>query len=196
MRRVLLTGGIGSGKSVVASILQVMGYRVYDTDAAAKRIMTDDLVVMKQLIDAFGIETFAADGAINKSHLGSLVFTDDAKRLQLNDIVHPAVKADLRCWSVKQEQDGQAIVFAESALPRTSGLNQKADDVWHVTAPDELRISRVVKRNGMSRQQVLNRIAAQRDELAVMPGEYQIVNDEESALIPQISALIQKIINK
>ena len=185
MRLIAITGGIGSGKSVVSRVVRVMGYGVYDCDSRAKSLMTQDPMVRQQLMEVFGKEVYLADGSLNRAHL-SAAFTDPSALARLNAIVHPATATDLINWADEQAEAGAEIAFVETALLRTSGLDRVVDDVWHITAPDQVRIDRVIARSGLTAAQVKERMAAQRDEEAPADGEHIIINDNVTALLPQI----------
>ncbi len=185
MRLIAITGGIGSGKSVVSRVVRVMGYGVYDCDSRAKLLMTQDSMVRQQLMEAFGKEVYLADGSLNRAHL-SAAFTDPSALARLNAIVHPATATDLINWADEQAEAGAEIAFVETALLRTAGLDRVVDDVWHVTAPDQVRIDRVIARSGLTAAQVKERMMAQRDEEAPADGEHIIINDNVTALLPQI----------
>ena len=193
MKLVALTGGIGSGKSVVSRMLQVMGYQVYDCDSRAKQLMTNDETVRRQLIAEFGAETYLADGTLNRQHLSTVAFSNDEARSRLNAIVHPATVNDILRWAKHLASNGASAAFVETAILRTSGLDRVVDDVWHVTAPADVRIQRVMARSGLSEQQVHDRMEAQRVEETVAPGEQVIVNDNVAALLPQVSRLLSQM---
>ena len=193
LRLIALTGGIGSGKSVVAHILQVMGHRVYDCDSRAKALMAHDDKVRQQLIQAFGNETYLADGSLNRQHLSTVAFADERALARLNAIVHPATARDICRWADELAHAGSTVAFVETALLRTAGLDSMVDDVWHVTAPAEVRIERVMARSGLTAQQVKERMAAQSAEETVAPGEKVIVNDNTSALLPQVIGLLNQL---
>lgn len=189
MRLIAITGGIGSGKSVVSRVVTVMGHPVYDCDSRAKRLMLEDAQVRRQLVGAFGQETYHVDGSLNRAHLSS-AFKDSGALSRLNAIVHPATSADLKRWSAEQSAQGAEIAFVETALLRTAGLDRVVDGVWHVTAPASLRIERVMSRSGLTADQVKERIASQRDEETLSDGEQVLINDGATALLPQIIKLI------
>ena len=193
MKLIALTGGIGSGKSVVAHVLQVMGYQVYDCDSRAKKLMVDDERVRQQLVEAFGKETYLANGTINREHLSKSVFGNDVALKRLNSIVHPATSMDLGRWAMKQAREGASVAFVETALLRTASLDQVVDGVWHVTAPDDVRISRVMTRSGLSAEQVKARMKAQAAEDCIADGESVIINDNDTALLPQIVNLLNEV---
>lgn len=192
MKLIAITGGIGSGKSVVSRILQVMGYNVYDCDSRAKSLMAHDQDVRRQLTEAFGQDTYLADGSINRAYLSEVAFADDISRVILNGIVHPATARDMNCWAEEQHQQGADMAFVETALLRTADLDRLMDEVWHVTAPTDVRIKRVMARNGLTASQVQSRIASQTAEEEVTAGEHVIVNDGDTSLLAQVLKLIEQ----
>lgn len=185
-----ITGGIGSGKSVVSKILKIIGYPVYDSDTEARRLNEQDPDVKQQLMAAFG-EDIYADGNLNKPKLASLIFQSDENRLLVNSIVHPAVKRDFLQWAERQQTD---IVFLEAAILYESGFNEFMNKVVAVTAPEEVRVQRAMKRDNATEQQVVNRIHSQmnQDELARM-ADYVVVNDNCLPLLPQVEALVNNL---
>ena len=186
MRLIAITGGIGSGKSVVSRLVKVMGYEVYDCDSRARSLMIEDSMVRQQLIEAFGKETYLDDGSLNRAHLSATAFSNPAALTRLNAIVHPATATDLLSWADEQAEAGASIAFVETALLRTAGLDRVVDEVWHVTAPDPVRIDRVIARSGLTADQVRERMAAQRDEEVLHDDEQILVNDNATALLPQV----------
>ena len=193
MQLIAITGGIGSGKSIVARMVQVMGHEVYDCDSRAKALMTEDKLVRQQLVEAFGECTYLDDGTLNRQHLSEVAFSDDDALARLNGIVHPATARDMMRWKDEQEASGAAVAFCETALLRTAGLDRVVDGVWHVTAPEPVRIGRVMTRSGLTAQQVKERMAAQAIEDAVAAGEQVIVNDDVTALLPQVTSLLNQL---
>lgn len=157
MRKIGITGGIGSGKSRLCRLFAERGVAVYDTDAAAKRLMTEDAALVEAIKARFGVESYA-DGALNRSYLATRVFSDTAARQALNGLVHPAVKADFVAWAEQQAGD---YVILESALLFEAGLDAMVDAVVAVLAPEALRIERVQQRDGVTEEQVRSRMAAQ-----------------------------------
>lgn len=191
MTLIAITGGIGSGKSVVAHMVEVMGYHVYDCDRRAKELMSNDDEVRQQLVAAFGKEVYLPDGSLNRPHLSDVAFADDDALALLNGIVHPATAHDMQRWALSQAESGAEIAFVETALLRTARLDLIVDKVWHVTAPDQVRIKRVMKRSGLTEQQVRDRMAAQVDEDSVADGEQVIINDNDNAVLPQVARLLK-----
>lgn len=192
MKLIAITGGIGSGKSVVARLVQVMGHEVYDCDSRAKALMTENEEVRHLLIEAFGKETYHNDGTLNRQHLSEVAFGDDKALARLNGIVHPATARDMQQWAQRQADNGARVAFVETALLRTAGLDRLVDEVWHVTAPASVRIPRVMVRSGLTEQQVRERIAAQSVEDALATGEHPIINDDVTAVLPQVLNLLSK----
>ena len=190
MKLIAITGGIGSGKSVVSRLVEVAGHEVYDCDSRAKSLMTGDAKVREQLIEAFGKETYHDDGSLNRAHLSSTAFSNPDALSRLNGIVHPATLTDLNRWAEAQAARGAKLAFVETALLRTAGLDRAVNDVWHVTAPDQVRIDRVIARSGLTADQVRERMASQQAEETVAPSEQVIVNDNVSALLPQVMVLL------
>lgn len=190
MRLIAITGGIGSGKSVVSQIVKVMGYEVYDCDQRARALMIESEDVRCQLIEAFGKETFLDDGSLNRQHLSAKAFGNAEALARLNGIVHPATASDMLQWAKTQAGNGAKIAFMETALLRTAGLDRLVDEVWHVTAPASVRIPRVMARSGLTAQQVQDRMKSQSIEEEPAPGEHVIINDGTAAVLPQISQLL------
>ncbi len=183
---VAITGGIGSGKSVVSQILRLLGYPVYDCDKNAKRLMQDSVQLRQELTEAFG-ENLYKDGKIDAAYLSSIVFSDASKLTILNSLVHPAVKTDILHWA---EKEG-GLVFVETAIPYSSGVNLIVDKIWRVEAPEKVRISRVMARNGVTEAQVKKRIAAQAQECVISDKDMLILNDGVNAVTPQIMENLQ-----
>lgn len=188
MRIIALTGGIGSGKSVVSALLRVMGYPVYDCDSRAKLLMDNSEEIKSQLVQEFGREAVSPEGVINRRYVASKVFGNDVALKRLNGIVHPAVREDLLQWA-EVNGVGRGCVFVETAILRSSNLGEIVDDEWTVAAPHEVRIERVMRRNGLPREAVEARINAQAAECATA-GAKVIVNDGKTALLPQVARLL------
>ena len=193
MELIAITGGIGSGKSVVATMVKVMGFDVYDCDSRARALMTEDADVRRQLVDTFGEQVYLNDGSINRQYLSEVAFRDDKALARLNAIVHPATASDMKRWAARQMDDGATAAFVETALLRTAGLDREVDRVWHVTAPGDIRVARVMARSGLSDGQVRERMAAQAVEDSIADGEHVIINDNKAAVLPQVIRLLKEI---
>lgn len=186
-RLIAIAGGIGSGKSVVSKILTAMGYPVYDCDSRAKGLMDNDSHIKSRIKAEICGNAVRNDGVIDRGILSAVVFDDRDKLNKLNEIVHTAVKADIRSWA--EAQSGSAWV--ESAIIYESGIAGMVDEVWEVTAPEELRVIRVMNRNSMTAEQVKQRIDAQSIPI-LNPHErvYTILNDDVQPILPQILTLL------
>lgn len=193
MELIAITGGIGSGKSVVATMVKVMGFDVYDCDSRARALMIEDADVRRQLVDTFGEQVYLNDGSINRQYLSEVAFRDDMALARLNAIVHPATASDMKRWATRQMAEGATAAFVETALLRTAGLDREVDRVWHVTAPDDVRVARVMVRSGLSDGQVRERMAAQAVEDSIADGEHVIINDNKAAVLPQVIRLLKEI---
>lgn len=188
-----ITGGIGSGKSVVSRLLEVMGIPVYQTDDAAKRLMRDDLRIRAELTALLGDGAYQ-DGGLNKPLLASYIFGHPDHARQVNGIVHPRVREDFRQWAQTQTQGGHSLVGMESALIYETGFQTEVDAVVMVYAPREVRIARAMRRDGASREAVKQRVDSQLDdEEKRLRADFVLVNDDETPLIPQVLDLISSL---
>lgn len=183
--RIGISGGIGSGKSVVSRILRILGYPVFDCDSEAKALMDEDEIIKVRLREEICSEV-VANNVINRARLAEIVFADSEKLQILNAIVHAAVRRRFAEWVSCQVS---TIVFAETAILHSSGMIDDMDEEWRVTAPEQIRIERVMRRNSMTADQVKARIASQQaDENPISQPVPQtlIVNDNSTPLLPQI----------
>ncbi len=191
MKITAITGGIGSGKSVVSEMLRVMGHNVYDCDLRAKSIMDADENIKKLLAEKIHPDVIDTEGNINRPRLAEIVFADPDKLSTLNSIVHSAVRADMKGWTESINADR---AWVETAILYESGLDKLVDDIWEVTAPQELRIKRVMRRNAMTAAQVKARIDSQQStdfqKHATPQSIHLIVNDDLQPLLPQVLALL------
>lgn len=190
MKLIAISGGIGSGKSIVSRIVSVMGYPVYDCDSRASALMTASNEVRQQVATAFGVESYREDGTLNRPYLSAKVFGNDEALSRLNSIVHPATASDMLQWAEIQQKNGVTMAFVETALLHTAHIDRLVDEVWHVTAPADTRVKRVMVRSGLTAQQVQNRMAAQAIEEEPVDGEQVIINDDVTAVLPQVMRLI------
>lgn len=190
MLRIGLTGGIGSGKTTVARIFELLGIPVYYADVAAKRIMREDQVLVEQLKKVFGASVYV-DGELNRPFLAEQVFADKRKLEILNSLVHPATIRDADRW-LKSQTAPYAI--KEAALIFESGSQDQLDYVIGVSAPESLRILRAMKRDQLTRDAVKDRIRNQLSESIKMKlCHFVIFNDEQQLVIPQVVALDTKL---
>jgi len=188
--KVGITGGIGSGKSTVCAVLQAMNYPVYNSDQRAKELMESDPVIQQALIDTFG-EKVVEKGTLNRSYLSKIIFSDPLQRERINNIVHPAVRADFISWSLRQNT---AIVFQESALLFETGSYQLFDYNVLVVAPIEDRIQRVLLRDQTEREAIQLRMNNQLLDEEKMPlADFIIENSKQSVVLPQILQLLEEL---
>jgi len=175
--KVGISGGIGSGKSYLSEIIASKGFPVYYSDLAARRLMNEDPLIKEQLVSLFGEEVYVND-QLNRPFLASIIFNDSEKREQVNHIVHPRVHQDFLKWVSHQHSK---IVFYESALLFENKAYELFDATILVTAPLELKIERIVKRDSCTREQAVARINSQRNEEEYKElATYIIENDERS----------------
>ncbi len=183
MTKIGITGGIGTGKTVVCKIFETFGIPVYYSDQRAKYLMENDKNLIRQITENFG-QVYTKDGKLNRKKLAQIIFNDKNKLQTINQIVHPAVKADFLLWSKKQQTP---YVIKESALLFESKQYTDLDYIVTVWAPLELRIIRTMQRDNISRQKVIERINNQLDDqFKIYRSDFLIINDEQTALLPQI----------
>ncbi len=193
MLKVGLTGGIGSGKSIIAEVFKVLGIPVFDADTAAKHIMQTDEQLISKIKAAFGEETYTGN-KLNRKILADKVFNNAYQLEKLNALVHPAsIQAGLD-WADKQTAP---YVIKEAALMFEAGSAFNLQYVIGVYAPKSLRIKRVMERSNMTRDEVLVRMSRQVDDKIKMRlCDFVIVNDEQQMILPQILSLHQQLLDK
>ncbi|MEJ8820134.1 dephospho-CoA kinase [Lacibacter sp. H407] len=194
MLKIGLTGGIGSGKTTVAKVLEVLGIPVYYADEAAKELMYKNELLKQQLIFHFGKDTYFEDGQLNRKHLSAIVFTDKEKLELLNSLVHPVTIADAKEWFSKQTAP---YVIKEAALLFESGTAEGLDNIIGVTAPVTLRIKRVMDRDNVTADEVKRRMNNQLDDSIKMKlCDFVLQNNEQQLLLPQIVQLHEELIRR
>lgn len=188
--RVGVTGGIGSGKSLVCRMLAALsGAPVYDSDARAKALIESDADVRQVVVALLGAEAYAPDGAYRRAYVAGRVFADPALLQALNAIVHPAVEADSRRWHEARCAAGAPYTLKEAALLVESGAWRHLDLLIVVTAPEDLRLTRVMQRDKLEAEAVRMRMRRQLPEGELLRHAHiQIVNDGRRLLGPQIWA--------
>lgn len=180
-----ITGGIGSGKSYVCRQLEKMGISVYDCDAAAKRLMREDVQLQQALQKVVGKEVYR-DGLLQKAVLAEFILSGEVQKQAVNDVVHPAVARDF-------EKSG--MEWLESAILYESGFHRRThfDRVVCVTAPEEVRIRRVMERDEIGRDKALQWVRAQMPQQEMVAlSDYEIVNDGVRDVAEQIEKLLEK----
>jgi dephospho-CoA kinase len=189
MLRIGLSGGIGSGKSTVAGILAKMGYPVFYSDQEAKRLYDENPVLQKQLVDLFGPAIYR-DGQLNKAFLAQQLFSNAELKAQVTALVHPLVRKAFEVWAQQQASD---LVFNEAAILFETGAYKDFDATVLVTARIETRIERVQKRDLISREAVLQRIANQWPDSKKMNLTPYIITNDGQPLLQQIEDVISKL---
>lgn len=180
-----ITGGIGSGKSFVCQLLAERGISIYDCDAAAKRLMRSSTQLRTALTRLIGVDTYLPDGTLNKPVVARFLLVSDANAHAIDAIVHPAVAADFR---------ESGMQWMECAILFESGFESLVDRVVVVTAPEAVRIQRIMNRDGISEEQARQWMAKQwPQELLRQRAHFEIVNDGEQALGPQIENIIWQL---
>jgi dephospho-CoA kinase len=191
--RIGITGGIGSGKSLVCRIFEVLGIPVYYADDRAKALVANDPALKKAIIQAFGEESFL-DGQYNKAYMASLVFQDAEKLQQLNQLIHPAVALDFEAWVNRQGENFPYLV-KEAALLLEGENRQGLDQIFVVTTPDALRISRVLERDPQRTVDHIKAIMARQlsQEEMLRLSNAAIDNSGGCLLIPQVLSIHQSL---
>lgn len=183
-----LTGGIGSGKTIVAKLFETMDCIIYNSDERAKELYFHQ-DIKQQVITLLGKEAYINDIELNKSYIAEVIFSDKHKLQHLNAIIHPAVKQDFKL--VVSKYPVNTLIIKETALLFEENIFKEVDISILVTAPIEVKIERVMKRSNLSKTEVEKRMLAQwTDERKIPLATYVITNDGKEALIPQVLAII------
>ena len=191
MLKIGLTGGLGSGKTTVARIFEVLGIPVYYADEASKCLMNDDAAVKTAVKKTFG-NTVYKDDILQRKYLADIVFNDEEKLKMLNSIVHPATIKDAENWIKNQTAP---YIIKEAALLFESGSNKNLNHVIGVQSPLALRLQRAMQRDQISEKEIMSRINRQMDEEKKLQlCDFIIVNNEEQMVIPQVLELHEKFL--
>ena len=192
MIKVGITGGIGSGKTMVCKVFELLGISVYYSDEESKKLLDNDIKVKEQIINIFGDAIINEAGNIDRKKLSAAVFGDKEKLKLLNGIVHPAVAKHFEEWLNVHSTD--KYILKEAAILFESGANKLVDEVITVTAPVSLKIQRAMQRDKIAEEQVVLRMKNQwSDEEKIKLSQFVIYNDEEQLLIPQIIKIHQSL---
>lgn len=184
-----ITGGIGSGKSLVCKIFQCLGVPTYDADSRAKYLMTTDTILIEQIKKEFGYLAYNPNGVLNRNYLAEKVFNDTAQLKKLNSLVHPRVGLDYSQWV--ENNSGSAYVIKESALLFESGSASGLDKIITVYAPEEVRVQRVTKRDTHRTAQSVKEVIQNQmnEEEKRDKADFVILNNDSSLVIPQVLEL-------
>jgi dephospho-CoA kinase len=192
MIKVAVTGGIGSGKSVVCKIFEKIGIPVFNADSEAKKLMSTSSHIHDELISLFGSSIYQPNGDIHRKKMADLIFNDNFALQKVNEIIHPEVRKKFREWAEEQKSP---YIIQEAAIIFESGQSDSFDRIITVTAPIELKIERVMKRDLVAREKVLDRMKKQLpDEEKIAKSDFIIVNNDIEMIIPQIIEIHKKLI--
>ncbi|WP_200890795.1 dephospho-CoA kinase [Pedobacter lusitanus] len=195
MIKIGITGGIGSGKTTVCKVFEKLGIPVFYADTVAKDIMITDPVLREGIIQTFGKESYTTDGKLNNKHIAGIVFNDKEQLARLNGLVHPAVFRAFDSWQKTIPAD-IPYTLKEAALLFESGSYKMCDKSILVTAPADVKIQRVMERDGVTRAQVEARMDKQlSDEEKKKMADFLITNDESQPVILQVLELHHQFIN-
>lgn len=195
MIKVGITGGIGSGKTIVCKVFALLGIPIYYSDEEAKWLLDNEDEVRENIIKSFGKDVLNETGNIDRKKLSALVFADKNKLKKLNAIVHPAVARHFEEWVTKHKE--QKYILKEAAILFESGANKQVDTVITVTAPSSLKIKRAMQRDNITVEQVEERMKNQwSDEEKIKLSEFVIYNDEEQLVIPQVIKIHEMLMVK
>lgn len=187
-----ITGGIGSGKSVVARCLQIMGIPVYNCDNEAKRLNNTHPAIRQGLIRLVGPYVYSPDGTLDKATLSAYLFASPDHARRVNAIVHPVVKEDFLCWVLRHHTPWVAI---ESAILYESNFAPLTDKVMAVCAPEEVRLARACLRDNAPAEAIRRRMAQQMpDEKRAQLADYTLLNDDKHPILPQILDILANLL--
>ncbi|MBX7109176.1 MAG: dephospho-CoA kinase [Chitinophagales bacterium] len=194
MLRIGITGGIGTGKSTVCRIFELLGIPVFYADQEARRLLEEDATVIEAVKNIFG-DSIYEDGKLRKKQVADIVFHDTVKLAQLNAISHPAVRLSFESWAL--QQINAPYVLKEAALIYETGGDALLDAVIAVTAPEALRIDRIVKRDQVPEKDIRARMLHQwPEEDKIRRSAFVISNDEQLPVIPQVLAIHKMLLQR
>ncbi|MDR3245091.1 MAG: dephospho-CoA kinase [Prevotellaceae bacterium] len=195
MLKVGLTGGIGSGKSIVCKIFALLGVPVYQADIAAKKLYDSDDKLRNDLKSLFGNDLYNSSGILDRQKLAEIIFSDKENLKKVNELVHPAVIKDFLGY-ISLAPVNTSYVIHEAAILYEAKMEKMFDVIINVQAPENLKIERAVSR-GANEKDVRQRIAAQwPDKLKTELSDYNIINDNKTPVLPQILHIHNELINK
>ncbi len=194
MLKVGITGGIGSGKTTVCRIFEILRIPIYYADDRAKAIMVTDKTIISGIQSIFGVTAYYEDGSLNRQHIAAVAFADESKLAALNALVHPAVRLDGDSWFDAQTEKPYAL--KEAALHFETGGYKLMDKMITVVAPEALRIRRVMQRDNISAEAVKIRIDKQLlDSEKVKLSDFVIYNDGSQSLVQQVVQIHKVLTN-
>ena len=186
-----ITGGIGSGKSTVCEVFKLLGVPVFEADTIAGKLINSESEIRNNLIQLYGNEIYNSDKKINREKLANIIFNSNVELEKVNKVVHPAVRKELMNWLKLQKTN---YIIHEAAILIESGFYKMMDFTILVTAPEEMRIERVMRRNNLTRENVISRMSKQwPDSEKRKFASLELVNDNKNLLIPQIIEIDKKL---
>ena len=189
MLKIGITGNIGSGKTTVSKIFEMLAVPVFFADEAARDVMVTDNILVDGIKAAFGAASYFADGSLNRKYIAGIVFNDESKLKVLNSLVHPATFRAFDNW-VSLQNNKATYVLKEAALLFETDAWKGCDSTILVTAPLKVRVERVMKRSGLTREEIISRDAKQLSERKKAElATYMVTNDESQLVIPQVLQL-------
>ncbi len=191
-----ITGGIGSGKTLVSNIFKALGYPVFDCDREAKALYDTDVELKDAMLDLFGAELYDTSSALlNRKRLGEIIFSSEKALQEVNALVHPAVRRAFKAWKEKQEKLGHKLCFLESAILFNSNLSSLLDKTLLVCADEDVRLKRAMLRDNVDAELIRKRMAYQmsQNEMLVW-ADILIHNNGKEALLPQINEVLEEIL--
>ena len=193
MIKVGITGGIGSGKTYICKLLELMNFSVFYSDAEAKKIQDTNAYVRTKLIEFFGEEVYTEDG-LNRKYIAEIIFNNPTAKKQLEEIIHPKVAEAFATWCKEKENTDERIVFIESAILYESGFDKIVDKVVMIYADEEVRIERSMQRDGADRTAIEERIKNQSsDNDKRLKADFVIHNNPDDHVNKQIIEIIKKL---
>lgn len=192
MRIIGLTGGIGTGKSTVSSILHNLGAKIIDADIISRQITGKDSQVLKKIAETFGDEVIDENGELKRSALGEIVFGNDEALNKLNLITHPAI-GDRICELIEEEKNINKVdtIIVDAAIPFVHGFRDTVDEIWVISADKDKRVDRIIARNNISKEEAINRINSQMSDI-----EYATIADVIIENNGDITELEQKVVKQ
>ena len=192
MKKIGLTGGIGSGKTYVAQILEKMGYPVYYSDTRAKELCNEDPLIIRQLKELLGNDAYKNE-KLNKSFIRNQIFSSPDLRESMNSIIHPVVRNDFDQWC--ENYNTHSMVFNEAAILFETKSYKRFDETILVYAPLEIKIQRLISRDQVSKEEITAKMNAQWSDAKKMTlTRFYILNDEKTPLLEQIEEILEKLI--
>lgn len=194
MLKIGITGGIGSGKTTVCRVFELLGIPIFYADTVAKLIMHTDPVLKEEILKTFGEKTYSNDGELNRAYISSIVFNNESELDKLNALVHPAVFRAFDKWLAIHSN--APYIIKEAALLFETESYKMCDLSLLVVSPKASRVRRIIARDGISQDEIVLRMKRQlSDEEKIKLADHILFNDESQLLIPQILALDQQFLN-